>query len=53
MPHVERDTEVKSGWTLCKDDASLMQAWSEEGAALVRRRSGEGVSSPEIGLQKK
>ncbi len=48
MPHVERDTEVKSGWTLCKDDASLMQAWSEEGAALVRRRSGEGVSSPEI-----
>jgi hypothetical protein len=38
MPHVERNTEAKPKQTLCEDDASLMQAWSEDGAALVRRR---------------
>ena len=36
MPHVERDSHAKAERTLCEDDASLMQAWSEEGAALVR-----------------
>jgi len=50
--YVERDTGVETVQTLCEDDASLMQAWSEDGADLVRRRCGEGVSSPEIGLQK-
>jgi hypothetical protein len=38
MPHVERDSHAEAEQTLCEDDASLMQAWSEDGAALVRRR---------------
>jgi len=38
--HVERDTEAETKQSLCKDDASLMQAWSEDGTALVRRRCG-------------
>ena len=50
---MKRDSEEKREWTLYKDGVHMMHAWSEEGAALVRRRSGEGVSSPEIGLQKK
>ncbi len=40
MPHVERDSHAEEERTLCEDDASLMQAWSEEGADLVRRRWG-------------
>ncbi|MCW1735733.1 hypothetical protein [Anaerorudis cellulosivorans] len=50
MPHVKRDTAVKAEQTSCEDDGSLMQAWSEDGAALVRRRCGEGVSYPEMRL---
>jgi hypothetical protein len=38
MPHVERDSHAEAEQTLCEDDASLMQAWSEDGTALVRRR---------------
>jgi len=50
MPHVERDTESKPKRTLYEDDASLMQAWSEEGTALVRPWYGDDMSRPEIGL---
>jgi ATP:corrinoid adenosyltransferase len=38
MPHIEWDTEAVPKQALCRDDASLMQAWSEDGTALVRRR---------------
>ena len=50
MPHVERDTESEPKRTLYEDDASLMQAWSEEGTALVRPWYGDDMSRPEIGL---
>ncbi len=50
MAHVEQDSHAEAERTLCEDDASLMQAWSEERAELVRTWYGEGVSSPEIGL---
>jgi len=42
MLHVERDTEAEPKQTLCKDDANLMQAWREDGAALVRPWCEEG-----------
>ena len=48
LPHLERDPEVEPKRTLCTEGASLMQAWSEDGTALVR---GRGVLS-EIRLQK-
>jgi hypothetical protein len=38
LPHVERDPEVEPERTLCDGGASLMQAWSEDGTALVRGR---------------
>jgi len=37
--------------TLCENDARVMQAWSEDGAALVRTWCEEGVFCPEIRLQ--
>jgi len=48
LPHPERDTEEEPERTLCDGGASPMQAWSEDGTALVR---GRGVLS-EIRLQK-
>jgi hypothetical protein len=37
---------------LHEDEANLMQAWSEDGAALVRPWCGEGVFFPEIAFLK-
>jgi len=39
LPHAERDTGEETERTFCKVDESLMQAWSEDGTALVRGRS--------------
>jgi len=47
MPHVERDTEEKPEQTLCEGDPRLMQAWSEEGTALVRGWCGSGENNRE------
>jgi len=43
---------VRTERTSCENDASLMQAWSEDGAALVRTWCGEGVSCPKISLSR-
>ncbi|MFY9597638.1 MAG: hypothetical protein WAP53_04545 [Dysgonamonadaceae bacterium] len=51
MPHVERDPEEERERTFCKDGAWVRQAWSEDGAALVRRRCEESTTCPEINLR--
>ena len=48
---MKRDTAAETERTSCENDARVMQAWSEDGAALVRTWCEEGVFCPEIRLQ--